>query len=102
MGHWLNLQHVWGNGTVAQSCGDDGVADTPVTKGWQFCPGAEQSKVCNPDSFENYQNYMDYSSASTCSPRTAGQDACYLGKSRQWTEQSLAGGQPPVYRDRRA
>ena len=61
IGHWLNLQHVWGNGTVAQSCGDDGVADTPVTKGWQFCPGAEQSKVCNPDSFENYQNYMDYS-----------------------------------------
>ena len=31
IGHWLNLQHVWGNGTVAQSCGDDGVADTPVT-----------------------------------------------------------------------
>ncbi len=61
IGHYLNLQHVWGNGPVATSCGDDGVADTPITKGYQFCPTPAQSMVCNPDSFENYQNYMDYS-----------------------------------------
>lgn len=62
IGHYLNLQHPWGNtndpGVV---CGDDGVEDTPITKGWNFCPTAANSAVCDPDIKENYQNYMDYS-----------------------------------------
>ncbi|MBN8697240.1 MAG: T9SS type A sorting domain-containing protein [Bacteroidetes bacterium] len=38
VGHWLNLSHTWGNTndpTVA--CGDDGVNDTPETKGHNSC-----------------------------------------------------------------
>jgi hypothetical protein len=34
IGHMLNLQHVWGNtNDPAVACGDDGVDDTPPTKG---------------------------------------------------------------------
>lgn len=62
VGHYLNLAHPWGNtnepGVV---CGDDGVADTPITKGWNTCPSPANSAVCDPDIKENYQNFMDYS-----------------------------------------
>ncbi len=38
IGHFFNLQHPWGSGDITQPvasrlCGDDGVDDTPVTKG---------------------------------------------------------------------
>ncbi len=62
IGHYFNLAHPWGNtndpGVV---CGDDGVADTPITKGWNSCPAPQNSAVCDPDIKENYQNFMDYS-----------------------------------------
>jgi hypothetical protein len=62
VGHYLNLQHPWGNNNGAgEVCGDDGVADTPITKGWLYCPDPADSHVCDSDSAENYQNYMDYS-----------------------------------------
>ncbi len=61
VGHYLNLQHPWGdNNTPGVVCGDDGVEDTPITKGFTTCPSPENSKVCDPDIYENYQNYMDY------------------------------------------
>lgn len=62
IGHYFNLAHPWGStnepGVV---CGDDGVADTPITKGWNFCPAPAASAVCDPAIKENYQNFMDYS-----------------------------------------
>jgi len=62
VGHYLNLQHPWGNNNApGEVCGDDAVDDTPITKGWQYCPSPAESHDCNPDSAENYQNYMDYS-----------------------------------------
>lgn len=62
VGHWLNLSHVWGdNNDPGQGCGDDGVTDTPKTKGWTYCPTESASKVCNASIIENYENYMDYS-----------------------------------------
>ncbi len=34
IGHCMNLEHVWGNNNNADvACGDDGVDDTPITKG---------------------------------------------------------------------
>ncbi len=34
IGHWLGLPHVWGNNNnPGERCGDDEIADTPVTKG---------------------------------------------------------------------
>ena len=60
VGHWFNLQHVWGltNSTGVQ-CGDDGVSDTPLTKGFGWC-NLNNTAVCNPPIKENIQNYMDY------------------------------------------
>lgn len=70
VGHWLNLQHVWGNnngeddppaGHMAADCGDDGVEDTPLTRGWNICPSASASRNCNDTIYENFENYMEYS-----------------------------------------
>jgi len=63
MGHFLGLSHLWGNlNGPGQACGDDGLADTPVTKGFQFCPSnTAAASICNPDIVENYQNFMEFS-----------------------------------------
>ena len=60
VGHWLNLQHVWGSGNQPGiSCGDDGVGDTPVTKGFGFCD-LTNADQCTVGVDENIQNYMEY------------------------------------------
>lgn len=67
IGHFLNLQHIWGGNNVpdyyylpvaqAANCTeDDGVADTPETIGWQTCNLSGAS--CG--TLDNVQNYMDY------------------------------------------
>lgn len=72
VGHYLNLPHVWGStNDPGVECGDDGIEDTPITKGWDYCPLRVFSAVCNPEIYENYQNYMDYSYCSNMF--TAGQ-----------------------------
>ncbi len=57
LGHWLGLQHIWGQGPIGV-CGDDLVADTPITTGSYVCDTTLNS--CNPGNFENVQNFMDY------------------------------------------
>ena len=62
VGHWLNLQHTWGNtNNPGVACGNDAVNDTPVTKGFTSCSSLNGSQICNAGISENYQNYMDYS-----------------------------------------
>lgn len=63
-GHYLNLQHVWGNtNSPGIACGDDAVFDTPVTKGYNYCPSPPSAAIiCTEGVIENYQNFMDYSS----------------------------------------
>lgn len=74
VGHWLNLSHTWG-GTNSPGCDgtstdpsspcfnidncdyDDGIADTPQTRGVRTCNLSESS--CGP--LANVENYMDYS-----------------------------------------
>lgn len=61
VGHWLNLQHIWGTSNQpGVTCGDDAVSDTPITKGFVSCSIANAA-ICNPPIQENPQNYMDYS-----------------------------------------
>ncbi len=61
VGHWLNLPHVWGGtNQPGVACGNDGVSDTPVTKGFTSC-ALTNAIVCNAGVTENVQNYMDYS-----------------------------------------
>lgn len=60
IGHYLGLAHPWGNtNNPGVSCGDDNVADTPITKGSTTC--VLDLSVCNTPIIENVQNYMDYS-----------------------------------------
>ena len=60
-GHWANLEHTWGSANgVGVACGDDGIPDTPITKGWNICT-LTNNDICNPGSPENVQNIMEYS-----------------------------------------
>ena len=75
IGHYLNLPHVWGsnNGVepggeqappnrMVPECGDDGVDDTPPTRGWNiYCPQYNQGPFlqsgwgdCSPVSFTTF------------------------------------------------
>ncbi len=62
VGHWASLPHIWGNTAPGTECGNDGIDDTPITKG--FLPGSvacdKEQSVCIPPIVENHQNYMDY------------------------------------------
>ncbi len=65
LGHFLGLSHTWGNSNTETDCTeDDGLADTPQTKGPSFnyagsCSGSQQ--VCTGIETQ-YENFMDYSS----------------------------------------
>ncbi|MGZ4099313.1 MAG: M43 family zinc metalloprotease [Bacteroidia bacterium] len=61
VGHWFNLQHTWGStNNPGVACGDDGVTDTPVTKGHSQC-SLNNAITCTSGITENIQNYMEYS-----------------------------------------
>jgi len=71
VGHYLSLAHVWGSNNglpenaptchMVPECGDDGVDDTPLTRGWSCCPNIGQRADCDPEIQENVDNYMEYS-----------------------------------------
>jgi len=63
IGHWLNLSHTWGNtNNAGVSCGDDGITDTPPTKGYfSTCPGGNAGPFSGCSASENIENIMDYS-----------------------------------------
>ena len=73
VGHYLNLNHIWGDAT----CGDDLVADTPTHETDNFgCPTYPHNvnSNCNPGpEGEMYMNYMDYSDAVCTMVFTPGQ-----------------------------
>ncbi|MBL7981278.1 MAG: PKD domain-containing protein [Flavobacteriales bacterium] len=60
VGHWAGLLHVWGLSNTTGTCGDDYIADTPITLGSQLDCIVDQAE-CSPGVVENVQNYMDYS-----------------------------------------
>lgn len=61
IGHYFSLDHPWGptnNPNVA--CGDDGIDDTPKTKGATVCNLNDATNDCDTVR-ANIQNFMDYS-----------------------------------------
>ena len=68
IGHWLNLSHTWGNtNNPGVACGDDGVDDTPITRGeFSSCPSTSVSACTQTltamNGLNNVQNIMNYSS----------------------------------------
>ena len=60
VGHWLSLPHPWGStNSPGVACGDDGILDTPETKGWTTC-NLTTNDICVSGVDENVQNYMEY------------------------------------------
>lgn len=64
IGHWFNLQHTFGStNNPGTTCGDDGVADTPPTKGiLSQCPSSAGNTCSGSGNLWNVENFMDYSS----------------------------------------
>jgi PKD repeat protein len=95
-GHWLNLSHTWGNTNdpgLASNCDtDDGITDTPNTRGVTSCNLNEN--FCGPKA--NVQNYMDYSYCSkmfTEGQKTkirAALNSSVGGRNNLWTTTNLA------------
>lgn len=70
IGHWFGLPHTFGNtNNPGVSCGDDGILDTPPTKGaFGNCPSSISGNACAassttayPAGYDNVQNIMNYS-----------------------------------------
>jgi hypothetical protein len=57
VGHWMNLQDIWGVGT----CGNDFVADTPQANASNIgnCPVHPHYSTCPGTPIEMFMNYMD-------------------------------------------
>lgn len=66
IGHYFDLSHTWGNtNDPGVACGDDGVYDTPVTKGWTTCPIASHPNgwiVCGPVSLPILESTFKFDS----------------------------------------
>jgi len=70
LGHWLGLDHTFGNtNNPGVSCGDDGLLDTPPTMGYfSTCPTSLSGNNCATSTTlyaagqANVENIMDYSS----------------------------------------
>jgi hypothetical protein len=56
VGHWLNLRHIWGDGT----CATDYVDDTPYAQEANYgCPTHPHYTCNSNDMFMNYMDYTD-------------------------------------------
>jgi hypothetical protein len=83
IGHWLDLQHIWGGSALASStdCSDgDLVADTPNQAGASpfsstSCRTFPSTSCSNGPNGDMFMNYMDYSGDQCMNMFTAGQVA---------------------------
>ncbi|HMN05636.1 MAG TPA: M43 family zinc metalloprotease [Flavobacteriales bacterium] len=68
LGHYLNLSHTWGNdNSPGISCGDDGVDDTPMTKGHNLScaiPADLYDCTCNSTDLVNRYTFADVTTTS--------------------------------------
>ena len=84
IGHWLNLEHVWGWG----SCGNDQVSDTPKQEienyscpSFPLHPDACSTTNANGDMF---MNYMDYTNDACMNLFTTGQKTRMISAINQY------------------
>ncbi len=61
IGHFLNLSHTWGNTNApGVACGDDGVDDTPMTKGHDNCTPSDLSdSFCSLEPVDTSYTFQD-------------------------------------------
>ena len=98
VGHWLNLEHLWGSGWG--SCGNDNVSDTPTQEEENYiCPAfphnANSCSTTNSDG-DMFMNYMDYTNDGCMNMFTQGQKTrmiAAINQSRQnLLNHNLCGG----------
>lgn len=96
VGHWFNLSHTWGStNEPGVSCGNDGVSDTPQTKGWTSCNLTGKSCTADPSPVDNVQNFMEYSYCSRMftngqkSRMVAAINSSVASRSSLWTPQNI-------------
>jgi PKD repeat protein len=97
VGHWINLAHCWGNTNepgLDENCSeDDGVADTPNTKGWTACVLSGASCGSPLDNVENYMEYSYCSKMFTEGQKTrmlAALNSSTAQRNSLWTASNLA------------
>lgn len=70
VGHWLNLNHLWGD----TFCGDDNVDDTPRQSTYTAgCPHEVRISCNNSPTGDMYMNYMDFTGDACLNMFTEGQ-----------------------------
>lgn len=71
IGHWLGLQHLWGDAL----CGDDHIDDTPPQKTYNNgCPSFPHLSTCSINgNGDMFMNYMDFSDDACMNMFTVGQ-----------------------------
>ena len=91
VGHWLNLDHIWGNGWG--SCGNDNVSDTPVQEEENYsCPGFPHNPNSCGTSNQNgdmFMNYMDYTNDACMNLFTQGQKTRMISAINQYRSNLL-------------
>lgn len=73
IGHWLNLNHIWGDDGTACT-GTDNVGDTPNQGGENYgCPTFPKISCSNGPNGDMFMNYMDYTDDACMFMFTTGQ-----------------------------
>lgn len=88
IGHWLNLEHIWGD----NYCGDDLVNDTPEHEQDNYgCPSFPKSSSCTGTGAngEMFMNYMDYTNDACMNLFTEGQKTRMIAAINQYRSNLL-------------
>ena len=93
IGHWLNLEHVWGPdfGPNTGCNGDDNVTDTPNQEEWNYnCPAfPHNSNACGTANGDMFMNYMDYTNDACMNLFTNGQKTRMISAINQYRPNML-------------
>ncbi len=101
VGHWLNLDHIWGNGG---NCGNDNINDTPTQEEENYsCPAFPHNpNSCGTSnsSGDMFMNYMDYTNDACMNLFTLGQKTRMTSAINQYRpnllNHNLCSNTPPV------
>ena len=93
IGHWLNLEHVWGPdwGPNTGCNGDDNVTDTPNQEEWNYnCPAfPHNANACGTPNGDMFMNYMDYTNDACMNLFTNGQKTRMISAINQYRSNML-------------
>ena len=93
IGHWLNLEHVWGPdfGPNTGCNGDDNVTDTPNQEEWNYnCPAfPHNANACGTPNGDMFMNYMDYTNDACMNLFTNGQKTRMISAINQYRPNML-------------